>query len=137
MRRLLFMLVLLPLIGCADITPPTTGPTSSVDPQAAVNAHVAATVAYLTVLLKDAAGSDASAIADVAEMRDTLGKEAAWLGVNANPNRVAIGFYREKVEAALAVTSAAVATPTRTYVIAALDAVQLVCTEGSLVADGD
>jgi hypothetical protein len=102
-----------------------------------VNAHVAATVAYLTVLLKDAAESEAAAIGDLAEMRDTLGREEAWLGVNADPSRVAIGFYHEKVEAALAVTSAAVATSTSLYVTAALDDVQMVCTEGSLVADGD
>ncbi|MHB8961503.1 MAG: hypothetical protein ACYDAN_18005 [Candidatus Limnocylindrales bacterium] len=65
------------------------------------------------------------------------GGEEAWLEANADPGRVATIFYREKVEAAIAVTSAAVATPTSLYVTAALDSVRTVCTEGSFVADGD
>lgn len=137
MRRLLVMLLLLALVGCADTTAPTSGPRSSVDPQASVNAHVAATVAYLTVLLRNAAGSEAAASAVIAEMRDTLRNEAAWLAANADPSRVATDFYREKVDAAIAVTSAALSTPASLYIAAAIDAVRIVCTEGSRVADGD
>ena len=137
MRRLMLMLLLLPLVGCAALPAPTAGPASIVDPQAAVDAHVAATVAYLTVLLKDAAGSEAAALGDLAVMHATLDREDAWLAVNAEPSRVAIGFYREKVEAAINLMSTALTNGTSPYIIAALDAVSLACAEGSLVANGD
>jgi predicted solute-binding protein len=112
-------------------------PTPTVDPQAAVDVHVAATVAYLAVLLKEAAGSDAAALGDIAEMRDTLEQEDAWLAVNADPGRVAIAFYREKVAAAIDVLSTALGNQTSAYITAALDAVTMASAEGSLVAAGD
>jgi hypothetical protein len=113
------------------------GSTPTVDPQAAVDVHLAATVAYLVVLLKEAAGSDAAAPGDIAEMRDTLEREDAWLAVNADPGRVAIAFYREKVAAAIDVLSTALGNQTSAYITAALDAVTMASAEGSLVAESD
>jgi hypothetical protein len=49
MRRLPLIIVMLALAGCAAITSPTMAPTPTVDPQAAVDVHVTATVAYLAV----------------------------------------------------------------------------------------